>query len=84
MQQATTEFQNWKARYFAENKYSFGWSPTDELPYQSPIASQFYFACGIESGIPTCQVIGQYQEYLLLFDTHMGPSIMTYPTLEKI
>lgn len=83
-QQAADEFQSWKDREFAERKYSYGWTPPSELPYQSPIADQYYLACGNESGIQMCRAIGQYQEYLVLFNTHMAPSIMTYADLERI
>lgn len=69
-----------------------GWGPwtvPPELPYQSPVADQFRFACSAEerSGDMTCRALGQYEEYIVLFDVEMNPEYpdcMSFTDLERI
>jgi len=82
--QAADAFASSKHSEFAEGEFSRGWLPPTELQYRSPIAEQFYLACGQHGSIRMCRAIGQYQEYFVLFNTHMSPGFMTYADLEKI
>jgi hypothetical protein len=62
------------------------WSVPAELPYQSPVADQFRFACYTEqqTGRQACQAVGQYEQYLVRFHTFMWPETMTFADLERI
>ncbi len=62
------------------------WSVPAELPYQSPVADQFRFACYTEqqTGRQACQAVGQYEQYLVRFHTFMWPETMTFADLQRI
>ncbi len=40
--------------------------PPEELPYVSPIADEYYFACGYEFGL-VCRMIARYRNYFVYF-----------------
>jgi hypothetical protein len=62
------------------------WQPPTQLPYVSPVADDFYFACHISaiSGKTTCQFMGVYRNYLVIFHTHIVPNYMEYDDLKII
>lgn len=63
------------------------WEPPAELPYISPVAEQFHFACHlgkIKQTVQVCEALGQYENYLVRFHTHVGPGYMTYKDIETI
>lgn len=55
------------------------WSVPSELRYQSAIADQFQFACRAaqDSSVQACQFVGQYEEYVVVFETFISRDCMT-------
>jgi len=54
---------------------STDFSPPKELPYVSPIADEYYFACGREFGL-VCRMIARYENYFVFFYFDMcGPTV---------
>jgi hypothetical protein len=70
---------------FSSRKGWTEWYTPDTFDYQSSVADQYRFACyrHIESGVETCQAIGQYGPYLIQFYTKMS-EILTYQDLEHM
>jgi hypothetical protein len=65
------------------------WSVPSELSYKSPMADQFRFGCYTEEETATivCQTIGQYEQYIVVFDAELDPGrpeCLTFDDLEKI
>jgi hypothetical protein len=65
------------------------WHAPAELAYESPVADQYRFQCGVYSGSTrrTCQAVGQYEEYLVRFHTTIDPDhprCMSFSDLESI
>jgi hypothetical protein len=62
------------------------WEAPEDLPYESAVADQFHFACHRTTLGPNtvCQAMGQYEEYLVVFHTHIAPDYMTYADLGQI
>lgn len=81
---AAQEFSSRRELEFQEGKYSGPWKEPGELTYKSPIADQFYVACGIDHGDNTCIAIAQYEEYFTLLHADMPPEIMTFQDLERV
>ncbi|HIE55424.1 MAG TPA: hypothetical protein EYP90_09635 [Chromatiaceae bacterium] len=87
--QAAREFEKQLPHRFNSNSIASRtpWRPPQELPYISTVAEQFYFACheGSINRISTiCQAMGQYENYLVIFHTHVTPEYMTYADIESI
>lgn len=61
------------------------WETPAELSYESPVANQSHFACGRSSitGKMGCRFLGQYDEYLVVFASVVGPR-MDFADLERI
>ncbi len=74
---------NKKAR-FAEDEHTGPWSTPSEVSYRSPIADQYYVACGNEWGAQLCIMVAQYEEYYVLVTAHISEDGMTYADLEKV
>lgn len=81
---AIQEFERQLGIAFFVGKYDTPWIIPLALPYQSPIADQFHFACSEQGSISMCRMIGRYEEYLVKFNTHMSPDFMTYEDLECV
>ena len=62
------------------------WHAPEELSYQSVIADQYHFACHVSDIGYTeiCQAMGQYDNFLVIFHTHVTPEYMTYADIESI
>lgn len=63
------------------------WKTPSELPYHSAVADRFHFACHIadmNGKSEICEAIGQYDNYLVIFHTHITPGYMTYQDLSTI
>jgi hypothetical protein len=63
------------------------WETPPELPYRSPVADQFHFACHVNAVLTpqtVCAAMGQYEEYLLISHSIMDPEYMTFADLERI
>jgi hypothetical protein len=61
-------------------------APPVELPYVSPIADEYYFACGREFGL-VCRMVARYRNYFvyLYFDMDSGHGYgLTYTEVEHI
>ena len=70
----------------AADPESTEFSPPVELPYTSPIADEYYFACGREFGL-VCQMIARYRNYFIsfYFDMDDGRGYgLTYSEVERI
>lgn len=81
---AYREYSEGKARYPQPSVPADGWSAANELPYQSPVADQFYLTCGYERANTMCRALWQYQEYYVLFSLRLQPDLMSYADLERI
>lgn len=81
---AVEEFERQMGLAFAVGKYDTPWVVPAELPYQSSAADRVFFACSVHGSIPMCRMIGQYDEYFVIFNTHMSPDFMTYEDLERV
>ena len=60
------------------------WSVPEGFMYSSPIAEQYYVACGVDGGIPMCIMIAQYDNYFVFFNAHMYPDEMTFEDMERV
>lgn len=67
------------------------WQVPRDLPYESPVADQFKFACAEFQNASDsskyhtrCVAMGQYDEYVSVFFTYISPDSMTYASLERI
>lgn len=81
---AAQEFERRKRLVFTIDRWSGPWEVPDTLTYHSPIADQYYVACGVDGGIYMCIMIAQYEEYYVLFVAHMSPDAMTFDALERV
>ena len=74
--------------WFAPWEETGPWIVPAELPYQSPLADQFRFNCSThQRGGQTCQAVGQYEEYVIRFQTSIDrehPECMSFTDLERI
>jgi len=82
--ESAEEFKRWQETRFSQREIDTPWTVPRELPYRSLVADQFYFACAQEGGTPMCRFLGQYEEYLVLFNTQMSPRSMSYTDVERI
>jgi hypothetical protein len=65
---------------------STDFAPPTELPYVSPVADEYYFACGQEFGL-VCRMVARYRNYFvfLYFDMDSGKGYgLTYDEVEQI
>jgi hypothetical protein len=63
------------------------WETPEALPYSSTVADQYYFACheGSIKGVKTlCVAFGQFDKYLVVFNTHLTPEYMSYNDIQSI
>lgn len=69
------------------------WETPPQLPYVSPTADKYRFAChdtSVGGRATICQFLAQYNEYIVVFHTVMTPedmqpqSYMTFADLERI
>jgi len=81
--EATDEFNQWLEREFAPGDSHEPWFVPTDIQYQSIIADQVHFACG-DNGKTFCRFLGQYDEYIVLFNAHTSPNFMTYADFEQI
>jgi len=84
LRQAAREYRRQMRVWFSEGE---GWTPwlvPSEVSYQSPIADQYYLACGSHYSVSMCNMIGQYEEYFVRFNSHISPDFMTYADLERV
>jgi hypothetical protein len=80
--EAAKDFQRLLDRFFSSgNPYSTPWIVPDKLPYQSRIADQFFFACNTHGGEPYCQMLGQYEEFIIRF--HIHKAVISYEDLGR-
>lgn len=81
---AAEEFLANKRAQFAQDENLGPWATPGELTYRSPIADQYYVACGNEWGNEMCIMIAQYEEYFVLVTAHMSEDGMTYADFERV
>ena len=84
-ERAAREFQRRKELRFSTDKHHGPWEKPTAFTYCSPIADQYYVACGTGLDRPMCKMIAQYEEYHVYFTTHMTPSSsMAFEDLEHV
>lgn len=81
---AAQEFERANQLEFTIDSWRGPWEVPDTLTYQSPIADQYYVACGVDGSIYMCKMIAQYEEYYVLFVAHMSSDAMTFQDLERV
>jgi len=86
---AAKEFERQMSLWFPKGKYWTPWERPGDVEYQSSVADRFYLACAShgatpETRVPMCDMVGQYEEYLVWFSTDMSPDFMTYQDLEHV
>jgi hypothetical protein len=71
-----------------ERKWRFypqeDWEVPTDVAYRSPIAEQYYVACGMSGSTPMCKMSAQYEEYYVYLVVHMDPETMTVRDLKPI
>jgi len=77
-----------KAVFFSAERLT-PWERPAELPYESPVADRFRFACAQIEDFPSgsftlCTAIGQYGPYLSIFSIHVTPGCLTFEDLGRI
>ena len=82
---SSRNFESIKNSFFSDRGNSkILWSKPDELTYISPLADNFFVACGTLIGKDyRCGVVAQYQEFVLFFNTTISER-MTYQDFQKI
>jgi hypothetical protein len=63
------------------------WRTPEAWPYSSTVADQFYFACheaSINSVKTICVAFGQFDKYLVVFNTHLALEYMSYDDIQSI
>lgn len=60
------------------------WETPEELSDQSPIADQYYVACGMQGRIPMCKMIARYEEYYVFFNVHQYEGEPTYAEIGAV
>jgi hypothetical protein len=90
-QQAAAAYRVEESRQFIEhedNEYYTPWEVPAGLPYRSPVADQFRFACQtfFSRGGPevACKAMGRYGSYLSVFKTVVHEGHLTYDELGRI
>jgi len=78
---AAKEFQREKKWQFYPEET---WEVPSSLSYHSPIADQYYVACGAPRHTYMCQMTAQYEEYYVYLVAHMDPETMGIRDLERI
>jgi hypothetical protein len=48
--------------------------PVTRVGYQSPLADEFVFGCGMDAGVPICRAYARYRNYVVKFYFHLNPS----------
>lgn len=80
---AAQEFAHRRRVTFVTGEDYGPWENPRDLSYRSPIANQYYLACGIDHGIYMCIMVAQYEEYYIFFNAHMDEQTMTFSDLER-
>jgi len=83
-EEAIQEFNRRLELDFAQNEYYTPWIIPPELSYPRLVADCFHFACSQDTGVPVCQFLGQYEEYVVRFGIHKSPDLIPYADIEKI
>lgn len=86
---AAAGYQKEIPTWFAPREGRGPWRIPAELPYQSAVADQFRFGCSTYRGSSdqVCRAMGQYDEYVLRFQTHVDhehPECMSFADLDRI
>ena len=75
--------RKWRGN-FTTTEYEGPYEPPEGLPYRSSIADQYHLACGPDGRATRCSMAARYEEYVVVFTTHMAPfSPMTFEHLER-
>ena len=69
---------------FDVDKYMGPWETPSELIYTSPIADNYYLACGIDQYEYQCRMIATYNEYSVYLKAGISQQGITYSTVGKI
>ena len=77
---AQSKFNKRRIRAFEEDNYEGPWATPSGISYSSPIADQFFVACGNIGTKYQCRMIGQYNEYYVFFFSYLSEQGMN---LEK-
>lgn len=86
-QEANNEFIRQMPEEFFQATVVVPWQIPSELPYTSPVAEQFRFACAVinlKGQTLLCDAFGQYDEYISTFSVAMDPRHITFADLERI
>ncbi len=86
-QEAHDEFTRQIPEEFFQATVIVPWRVPNELPYASPVADQFRFACAVinlKGRTLLCDALGQYDEYISTFSIAMDLKYMTFTDLEYI
>ncbi len=83
-EEANRKYEAWSEFLFAQREYQAPWAVPPELPYTNSTADRSHFACTESGGNHSCQFLGQYEEYILIFNTFVSTDFMTYTDLKRI
>ena len=77
-------FQEGRDIHFRTTEYYGPWETPTELSYVSPIAQQYYVACGKVDEKYQCRMIGQYEEYYVFFFAYISDNGVTFDILNDL
>jgi len=86
-QEASNEFTRQMPEEFFQATVVVPWQVPPELPYTSPVADQFRFACtviNLKGRTLLCDAFGQYDEYISTFSVAIDSRYMTFADLEHV
>lgn len=70
IKQASEDFERMESRYFSINEESdIVWTIPSELSFSSVSADRYRFGCDNRALDDSCQLLAQYQEYIVIFHT---------------
>jgi hypothetical protein len=69
-----------EARFLPVN----AWKTPKELDYSSPIADDYYVACGMSGSAYVCNMLARYEEYYVLFFAQMEQGSMWYEDFQRV
>lgn len=81
---AKEKYQDLRYSEFRDDLYSTPWLVPAELPYQSPVASEFHLACITWEEGKACKAIARYGKYVSQFSTNIASEFMRLVELGNV
>ena len=76
-----------KYKVYLRGEFNKSFASTPEITFQSKIADEYYFACGVDV-VPSCGMLARYHNYFVYFyfdlSTKEEPGGLTYSEIEHV